>query len=138
VIFSDPEIATVGLGEDTAREQGMDVRAASYPLAASGRAAMLGAREGFTRLVMDAATDRIVGVQIVGPRASELAAAGTLAIEMMASAADLAGTIHPHPTLSEGLHEAAEMLLGHPIHVASPPSKFYDTVPFNPPRGRKA
>jgi dihydrolipoamide dehydrogenase len=137
VIFSDPEIATVGLGEDAAREQGMDVRVASFPVGASGRAATLGAREGFTRLVMDAATDRIVGVHIVGPRASELAASGTLAIEMMASAADLAGTIHPHPTLSEGLHEAAEMLLGHPIHVASPPSKLADTVPISPLIGRK-
>ena len=132
VIFSDPEIATVGLGEDAAREQGMDVRVASFPMAASGRAATLLARTGFTRLVMDAATDRIVGVHIVGPRASELAAGGTLAIEMMASPADLAGTLHPHPTLSEGLHEAAEMLLGHPINVASAPSKLDDTVPLTP------
>jgi dihydrolipoamide dehydrogenase len=138
VIFSDPEIATVGLGEDAAREQGMDVRVASFPVAASGRAATLGAREGFTRLVMDAATDRIVGVHIVGPRASELAASGTMAIEMMTSAADLAGTSHPHPTLSEGLHEAAEMLLGHPINVASAPSKLDDIVPFGSLPGRKA
>jgi dihydrolipoamide dehydrogenase len=81
---------------------------------------------------MDAATDRIVGVHIVGPRASELAAGGTLAIEMVASAADLAGTLHPHPTISEGLHEAAEMLLGHPINVASAPSKLDHTVPLSP------
>jgi dihydrolipoamide dehydrogenase len=123
VIFSDPEVATVGLSEDEAREQGMDVRVATFPLAASGRAATVGARDGFTRLVSDAATDRVVGVHIVGPHASELAAGGTLAIEMMASAADLAGTIHPHPTLSEGLHEAAEMLLGNPIHGAGAPAK---------------
>jgi len=138
VIFSDPEIATVGLGEQAAREQGMDVRVASFPLAASGRAAMLGAREGFTRLVMDAASDRIVGVHIVGPRASELASAGTLAIEMMSSAADLAGTVHPHPTLSEGLREAAEMLLGHPIHVPSAAAKLDHPVRFSLPIGRKA
>lgn len=138
VIFSDPEIATVGLGADAARAQGMDVRVASFPLTASGRAAMLGAREGFTQLVMDAATDRIVGVHVVGPRASELAAGGTLAIEMMASATDLAGTLFPHPTLSEGLHEAAELLLGHPIHVPSPPSKLGDAVPLSPLIGRKA
>ena len=119
VVFSDPEIASVGLSEDAARREGMDVRVASFPLSASGRAATLGAREGFTRLVMDAATDRVVGVQTVGPRATELAAGGALAVEMMASPADLAGTLHPHPTLSEGLREAAEMLLGHPINVAS-------------------
>jgi dihydrolipoamide dehydrogenase len=107
-------------------------------MAASGRAATLGTREGFTELVMDAAGDRIVGVHIVGPRAGELAADGTLAIEMMASAADLAGTLHPHPTLSEGLHEAAEMLLGHPINVASAPSKLDDTIPLTPLTGRKA
>ncbi len=130
VIYSDPEIATVGLDEDGARAQGMDVRVASFPLAASGRAAMLSARGGFTRLVMDAATDRIVGVHIVGPHASELAAEGTLAIEMMASAADLAGTIHPHPTFSEGLHEAAEMLLGHPIHVSSSAVRLAESVPL--------
>jgi dihydrolipoamide dehydrogenase len=138
VIFSDPEIATVGLSEDAARAQGMEVRVASFPMAASGRAATLGTREGFTELVMDAAGDRIVGVHIVGPRAGELAADGTLAIEMMASAADLAGTLHPHPTLSEGLHEAAEMLLGHPINVASAPSKLDDTIPLTPLTGRKA
>ena len=120
VIFTDPEIATVGLSEDEAREAGMDVRVGSFPLSASGRAGTLGERDGFTRLIADAATDRVVGVHIVGPHASELAASGTLAIEMMASPYDLAGTIHPHPTLSEGLHEAAELLLGHPIHVTAP------------------
>jgi dihydrolipoamide dehydrogenase len=138
VIFSDPEIATVGLSEDAARAEGMDVRVASFPVGASGRAATLGAREGFTKLVVDAASDRIVGVHIVAPRASELAAGGTLAIEMMASAADLAGTLHPHPTLSEGVHEAAEMLLGHPINVPGPGSKLDHTVSPSPLVGRKA
>ncbi|MEO8967587.1 MAG: dihydrolipoyl dehydrogenase [Solirubrobacteraceae bacterium] len=138
VIFSDPEIATVGLGEGEAHELGMDVRVATFPLAASGRAAILGARDGFTRLVMDAASDRIVGVHVVGPRATELAAGGALAIEMMASAADLAGVMHPHPTLSEGLHEAAEMLLGQPIHVSAPAgSKLDDTNLSSPLVGRK-
>lgn len=138
VIFSDPEIATVGLGEEAAREQGMDVRVASSPLTASGRAVMLGARDGFTRLVMDQATDRIVGVHIVGPRASELASAATLAIEMMASAGDLAGTLHPHPTLSEGLRDAAEMLLGNPIHALGAAAKLDSSVRPSPPIGRKA
>ena len=119
VIFTDPEIGTVGLTEAEARDEGMDVRTATFPLAASGRAATLGATDGFTRLVVDAATDRVVGVHVVGPHASELVAGATLAVELMASPEDLAGTIHPHPTLSESLHEAAELLLGHPIHVAT-------------------
>jgi dihydrolipoamide dehydrogenase len=119
VIFTDPEIGTVGLTEAEARDEGMDVRTATFPLAASGRAATLGATDGFTRLVVDAATDRVVGVHVVGPHASELVAGATLAVELMASPEDLAGTIHPHPTLSESLHEAAELVLGHPIHVAT-------------------
>jgi dihydrolipoamide dehydrogenase len=118
VVFSDPEIASVGLSEAEARAAGLDPRVATFPLAGSGRAWTLRARDGFTRVVADAATDRVVGVQVVGPHASELAAAGGLAIELMAAPGDVAGTIHPHPTVSEGLHEAAEMLLGHPIHVA--------------------
>jgi dihydrolipoamide dehydrogenase len=119
VIFTDPEIGTVGLTEAEAEAQGMEVRTATFPLAASGRAATLGATDGFTRLVVDGATDRVVGVHVVGPHASELVAGATLAIELMASPEDLAGTIHPHPTLSESLHEAAELVLGHPIHVAT-------------------
>jgi dihydrolipoamide dehydrogenase len=96
----------------------MDARVATFPLTASGRAGTLGARDGFTRIVADAASERVVGVHMVGPHASELAAAGGLAVELMAAPGDIAGTIHPHPTLSEALHEAAELLLGHPIHVA--------------------
>jgi dihydrolipoyl dehydrogenase len=117
VIFTDPEIGTVGLTEAQAREEGLDAKAATFPLAASGRAATLGARDGFTRLVTDAATDRVIGVHVVGPHASELIAGGALAIELMAAPGDVAATIHPHPTLSEGLHEAAALLLGHPLHV---------------------
>ncbi len=117
VIFTDPEIGSVGLTEDQARDAGLDVAAASFPLAASGRAATLGARDGFTRIVTDVATDRVVGVHIVGPHASELVAGGALAIELMAAPGDIAATIHPHPTISEGLHEAAALLLGHPLHV---------------------
>jgi dihydrolipoamide dehydrogenase len=118
VIFTDPEIATVGLTEPQAREAGLDAASATFPLAASGRAGTLGARDGFTRIVTDAATDRVIGVQVAGPHASELVAGGALAIELMAAPGDVAATIHPHPTLSEGLHEAAALLLGHPLHVA--------------------
>jgi len=118
VIFTDPEIGTVGLTDDQAREAGLDPVVATFPLAASGRAGTLDARDGFTRLVTDRATDRVIGLHIVGPHASELVAGGTLAIELMASPGDVAATIHPHPTLSEGLHEAAALALGHPIHVS--------------------
>jgi dihydrolipoyl dehydrogenase len=118
VIFTDPEIGTVGLTERQAREAGMDPRTATFPLAASGRAGTLDARDGFTRVVTDQETDRVVGVHIVGPHASELIAGGALAIELMAAPGDLAATIHPHPTLSESLREAAALALGHPIHVS--------------------
>jgi dihydrolipoamide dehydrogenase len=118
VIFTDPEIGTVGLTEEQAREAGLDPVVATFPLAASGRAGTLNQRDGFTRLVTDRATDRVIGVHIVGPHASELVAGGALAIELMASPGDVAATIHPHPTLSEGLHEAAALALGHPIHVS--------------------
>ena len=117
VIFTDPEIGSVGLSEAEARESGLDAVVATFPLAASGRAGTLGARDGFTRVVADAATDRVVGVHVVGPHASELVAGGALAIELMAAPGDVAATIHPHPTLSEGLREAAELMLGHPLHV---------------------
>jgi dihydrolipoamide dehydrogenase len=118
VIFTDPEIGSVGLSEAQARDAGLDPVVATFPLAASGRAGTLGARDGFTRIVADAATDRVVGVHVVGPHASELVAGGALAIELMAAPGDIAATIHPHPTLSEGLREAAELMLGHPLHVA--------------------
>jgi dihydrolipoamide dehydrogenase len=118
VVFTDPEVATVGLTEAQAREQGLDPRVAAFPVAASGRAATLGARDGFTRLVADAATDRVVGVHLVGPHASELVAAGGLAIELLAAPGDVAGTVFAHPTLGEGLREAAELLLGRPVHAA--------------------
>jgi dihydrolipoamide dehydrogenase len=118
VVFSDPEIATVGLTEQQARDAGMDAHAATFPLAASGRAGTLDERDGFTRIVTDRSTDRVVGVHIVGPHASELIGAGALAIELLAAPGDVAATIHPHPTLSESLHEAAALALGHPIHVS--------------------
>jgi dihydrolipoamide dehydrogenase len=118
VIFTDPELGSVGLTEGQAGDAGLDPVVADFPLAASGRAGTLRARDGFTRIVADAATDRVVGVHIVGPHASELVAGGALAIELMAAPGDVAATIHPHPTLSEGLREAAELLLGRPLHVA--------------------
>lgn len=109
IVFTDPEVASVGLSEGDAKDGGLDVAVATATLAASGRAATLGTGDGFTRVVVDRSTDRVVGVQIVGPHASELIAEGGLAVEMLASPHDVLGTIHPHPTLSESIHGALEM-----------------------------
>ena len=114
VVFSDPEIATVGATEAEARAAGLDVVVGTVPLSASGRAATMAEREGLTRVVVDRATDRVVGVQIVGPHASELIAEGALAVELVASPEDLATTIHAHPTLAETLGEAAREAAGVP------------------------
>ncbi|MGH8903775.1 MAG: FAD-dependent oxidoreductase, partial [Egibacteraceae bacterium] len=108
VVFSDPEVAVVGMSASRARGVGIATRVTTVPLTASGRAATLvDETEGFVRLVIDADADAVVGAQIVAPRASELIAEAVLAIEMAASPIDLAAIIHPHPTLSELLHEAA-------------------------------
>jgi len=108
VAYTDPEIAWAGLTTASAHAQGIAVKVASFPWAASGRAQSLARTEGLTRLVIDPATNRLLGLGIVGPHAGELLAEGVLAIEMGADAADLALTIHPHPTLSETLGLAAE------------------------------
>jgi dihydrolipoyl dehydrogenase len=112
VVFTDPEIAWCGLGEPQARESGRAVKVARFAWAASGRAATLGRADGLTKLVADAATGRLLGVGIVGPGAGELIAEAALAVENALTAEDVAATIHAHPTLSEGLMEAAESILG--------------------------
>lgn len=118
VIFSDPEIALTGLSEAEARKLGLDVSVGQFPLAASGRAATLGATRGFVRVIIDRDADAIVGVQMVGPHVSELCGEAGLAIEMGASPGDLVGVIHPHPTISEALNEAAAVAVGRPLHVS--------------------
>lgn len=120
VIFTDPEVASVGLSEAEATAAGHEVAVSTYPYAGSGRAATRADREGFVRVVVDTAAELVLGVHVVGAHASELIAEGALAVEMMASPEDLAGTIHPHPTLSEGLAEAAEHVLGRPVQPVSP------------------
>ena len=117
IVFSDPEIAAVGLSECTAREMGITVCVGSFPIGASGRAATLGQRRGFLRVVADAEEGGLLGVQIAGPHASELIAEAVLALEMGASLEDLALSIHAHPTLSESMAEAALMGLAKPLHV---------------------
>ena len=111
VVFTDPEIAWCGLTEAEAQRAGRPVQVAKFPWAASGRAATLGRSDGLTKLIADPETRRVLGVGIAGPGAGELIAEATLAVETAALAEDLAVTIHAHPTLSEGLMEAAESLL---------------------------
>lgn len=120
-IFTDPEVATVGLDEREAKDAGYDARVGKVPFAAIGRAISQGETEGFVKVVMDAKTERLLGVQIVGPDASDLISELALAIEMGASVHDIALTIHPHPTLPEAIMEAAEAALGRAIHVVNRP-----------------
>ena len=123
VVFTDPEIAWCGLTESDARLKGRKVEIARFPWAASGRAQALGRTNGISKLVLEAGTGRVLGVGIVGHGAGELIAEGVLAIEMGATAKDLAHTIHPHPTLSETLMEAAEVFFGTATHVRKRPKK---------------
>jgi dihydrolipoamide dehydrogenase len=120
VVFTDPEIAWAGLTETEAETQGKKVSVAKFPWGASGRAISLGRTDGVTKLIIDPQTERVLGVGICGPSAGELISEGVLAIEMGATAKDVALTIHPHPTLSETVMEAAEVFYGHATHVYRP------------------
>jgi len=117
VVFTDPEVAWCGLTEDEAKVQGKKVKVSKFPWGASGRALTLDRVDGLTKLVIDPETDRILGVGIVGPHAGDLISEGLLAVEMGATAQDLAETVHPHPTLSETIMESAEAFLGHSTHT---------------------
>jgi dihydrolipoamide dehydrogenase len=123
VVFTDPEIAWAGLTENRAREQNIKYETAKFPWAASGRATTLDRFDGVTKLLIDPETERILGVGICGPGAGELIAEGVLAIEMGANATDLKMTIHPHPTLSETVMEAAEVFFGQSTHIYRPKRK---------------
>ena len=120
VVFTDPEIAWTGLTESEAKAQGLNFEVARFPWGASSRAATLGAPEGLTKLLVDPATETILGVGLVGANAGELIAEGTLAVEMGANATDLGLTIHPHPTLSETLMEAAHVFHRNAAHYYTP------------------
>ncbi|OGX29525.1 MAG: dihydrolipoyl dehydrogenase [Omnitrophica WOR_2 bacterium RIFCSPHIGHO2_02_FULL_67_20] len=119
VVFTDPEVAWCGLTESEARARGIAVEVAKYPWSASGRALCLDRTDGLTKLVIEPKTERILGVGLVGVRAGELIGEGVLAIEMGATAKDLAESVHPHPTLSETLMEAAELFYGTSTHALS-------------------
>lgn len=120
VVFTDPEIAWAGITENQATERGIKFETAKFPWAASGRATTLDRSDGVTKIIVDPDTERVLGIGISGPGAGELIAEATLAIEMGATIKDLALTIHPHPTLSETVMEAAELFYGHSSHLYKP------------------
>ena len=120
VVFTDPEISWCGLTETDAQKQNREIKVAKFPWAASGRAMTLDRTEGMTKLILDPQSERVLGVGIVGAGAGELIAEGVLAIEMGALAKDVALTIHPHPTLSETLMEAAEVFYGTSTDIYRP------------------
>ncbi|MBI1368631.1 MAG: dihydrolipoyl dehydrogenase [Planctomycetes bacterium] len=117
VVFTDPEVAWAGLTETQCLNQGVAHKVTKFPWAASGRAATLGRQDGLTKLIIDPRTGRVLGCGIVGVGAGDLIAEAALAIEMGATAEDLALTIHPHPTMSETIMEAADLYLGHSAHL---------------------
>ena len=123
VVFTDPEIAWAGLTETEAKAQGRTVEVAQFPWAASGRAQSIGRTEGLTKWLIDPASERLLGCGIVGAGAGDLIAEAVLAIEMGCSAADVAETIHPHPTLGESLGFAAEVYFGTATDLYRPKKK---------------
>src|SRR5580698_2702565 len=120
VVFTDPEVAWCGLTETQAQKENREIKVAKFPWGASGRAVTIDRPEGMTKLIIDPQTERVLGVGIVGAGAGELIAEGVLAVEMAALAHDVAMTIHPHPTLSETVMEAAEVFFGTSTDVFRP------------------
>ena len=123
VVYTDPEIAWCGLTETEAKAQDKKIKVAKFPWAASGRAATLNRSDGLTKLIFDPETERVLGVGIVGKHAGDMIPEAALAVEMAAVAKDVSLTIHPHPTLSETLMEAAEVLYGEATHIYRPKRK---------------
>jgi dihydrolipoamide dehydrogenase len=119
VVFTDPELAWCGLTEADAKARGIAHEVVKFPWAASGRALSFDRTDGITKMIIDPETERVLGVGICGAGAGELIAEATLALEMGATAEDIALTVHPHPTLSETLMECAEAFYGHATHTMS-------------------
>jgi dihydrolipoamide dehydrogenase len=115
--YCSPEVASVGLTEAKAKERGYDVKTGVFPFSALGKAAILNQTEGFVKIVSEAKYDEILGLHIIGPKATELITEGTLAMELECTLAELLQTIHPHPTLAEAVAEAAHAATGHAIHI---------------------
>ena len=122
-VYTDPEVATVGLSEEEAKAKGYEVRIGKFPLAASGRARTMNESDGVLKLVGDAKTDALLGMHIVAPQAESLIGEGLIALEMGATLEDIGLSIHPHPTLTEGIMDAAEAAHGKAIHIVNPKPK---------------
>ncbi len=122
-IFTDPEIASVGLSEEQAKAEGRDVKVGSFPFAANGRALAANHPDGFVKFVADAKDDTLLGAHVVGHEASNLISEAALCIEMGGTVEDIGLTVHPHPTLAETFMEAAHVVEGHAIHIYVPPAK---------------
>lgn len=116
VVYTWPEVASVGMSEEEAKERG-EVRVGKFPFMANGRAKAMGEADGFVKVIADAKTDRLLGLHILGPRASDLIAEAALAMEFEATAEDIARTVHAHPTLPEAVKEAALGVDGRMIHL---------------------
>src|SRR6266567_7892734 len=140
-VYTDPEIAHVGLGEKEAKDKGIEVRVGRFPFAASGRALTLGQSEGFAKVIADAGSGKLLGAHIIGPRATDLIAEATLAIQNGLTLEQLDLTIHAHPTLPESLMEAALAAQGRAIHIAnrkiSTPHPA-PAAPTSPPSGEES
>jgi dihydrolipoamide dehydrogenase len=119
-VYTDPEVATIGLSEEEAKAAGYEVRIGKFPLIASGRARTMNESDGLIKLVGDAKTDILLGMHIVAPQAESLIGEGVIALEMGATVEDIGLSIHPHPTLTESIMDAAEAMHGKAIHIVNP------------------
>lgn len=119
VIFTDPEIATVGYSEEEAKAHGYQAASGKFPFAASARALTQGATDGYVKVIYDRESKQVLGFQIIGPDASDLIGEAALAIEMGATVEDISLTVHPHPTLTETMMESAKAALGEAIHIVN-------------------
>jgi dihydrolipoamide dehydrogenase len=117
VVYTAPEVASVGRTEDDLKEAGVDYRVGKFPFSANSRARATGNTDGFVKVLADAETDRLLGVHIIGEDAGTMIAEAALAIEFGASSEDLARTCHAHPTLEEAVKEAALATHGLPLHI---------------------
>jgi dihydrolipoamide dehydrogenase len=122
-VYTDPEVATIGLSEEEAKAKGYEVRIGKFPLAASGRARTMNESDGLVKLVADAKTDALLGMHIVAPQAESLIGEGVMALEMGATLEDIGLSVHPHPTLTESIMDAAEAAHGKAIHILNPKPK---------------
>jgi dihydrolipoamide dehydrogenase len=119
-VYTDPEVATVGLSEEEAKAAGYEIRIGKFPLIASGRARTMNETDGLIKLIGDAKTDALLGMHIVAPQAESLIGEGVIALEMGATVEDIGLSIHPHPTLTESIMDAAEAMHGKAIHIINP------------------